>query len=242
VLASAPYRRLLPVLALVPLLRVLSLAMPVREIPEIYWYALIGLPLLLAVALVSRQLGLSWAQLGISRGSWRQQLWIAASGLPLCVVAGLLGPTRALPPALDWSNALLSVAILVIFVAFAEEVLFRGLLQRVAGEILGRGGLLLSSLLYVAMCLSVPSWSYLLFIGLTGAFLGWCVARTGSIWGVVLAHSMINVGAIQISTTLGVRLRSGSLTPNEWLLGTAIWLLILVGFGLCVAMLNRQLE
>jgi membrane protease YdiL (CAAX protease family) len=35
------------------------------------------------------------------------------------------------------------------------------------------------------------SLSYVLFIGLVGLFFSWCVKRTGSIWGVVLAHSLL---------------------------------------------------
>src|SRR5881227_941054 len=45
----APYRRILPVLALAPLLRILSLSIPFGQVPQIYWYAMIGTPLLVAV-------------------------------------------------------------------------------------------------------------------------------------------------------------------------------------------------
>ena len=53
---SAPYRRALPVLALAPLLRILSLAMPIGAVPRLYWYVLVGLPLLAGVMLAGRLL------------------------------------------------------------------------------------------------------------------------------------------------------------------------------------------
>lgn len=44
------------VLALLPLLRILSLVVPVVQVPQIYWYAMVGIPVLLAAGLVMRWL------------------------------------------------------------------------------------------------------------------------------------------------------------------------------------------
>src|SRR5215207_131970 len=46
IMEKAPYRRVLPLLVLAPLLRILSLTMPIRQVPPMYWYALVGVPLL----------------------------------------------------------------------------------------------------------------------------------------------------------------------------------------------------
>ena len=51
---AAPYRRLLPVLALVALIRTLSIAAVVPRLPQIWWYALVGIPLLLGAILTIR--------------------------------------------------------------------------------------------------------------------------------------------------------------------------------------------
>ena len=48
-----------PVLALVPLLRILSITMPIPQAGRIYWYGLIGVPVALALVLaleIGRQL------------------------------------------------------------------------------------------------------------------------------------------------------------------------------------------
>src|SRR5437868_5204765 len=92
----APYRRALPVLALAPLLRILSLAMPIGAVPRLYWYVLVGLPLLAGVMFAGLLLGVSWAGLGLGRCRWRPQLFIALSGPPLSLAAYLLLHPRPL--------------------------------------------------------------------------------------------------------------------------------------------------
>ncbi len=195
---QAPYRRALPALALVPLMRILSLTMPIREVPQIYWYAMVGVPLLLAVTLTARLLDLSRNSLGLRLPSWRPQMAITSSGLPLSLAAFILLRPEPLIAGLDWRDVAIGSLILMIFTGFTEEIIFRGILQQVANEILGPAGVLCSSILFATMYIGSLSLSYMLFIGLVGLFFGWCVNRTGSIWGVVLAHSILNIGMILV--------------------------------------------
>ena len=188
------YRRVLPVLALAPLLRILSLTIPIREIPLIYWYAMIGVPLLLAVALTKRLLSLSWIDLGLRSGSWLPQILIALSGLPLSLLAFFILRPNPLIATFAWREVTVGAIILLIFTGFTEELMFRGLLQQVASEAFGRVGLFYSSAVFTIMYIGSLSWGYVLFIGLLSLFFGWCVHRTGSIWGVALAHGVLNIG------------------------------------------------
>jgi len=193
---QAPYRRLLPALALIPLLRIFSLATPLRDFPEIYWYILIGAPLLLAALLTSRLLGLSINRLGLGMRSWPVQTVIALSGLPLSLAAFLL--VRPLPLVREYNltTILVGAVILTIFDGFLEEFIFRGLLQGQASELFGMGGLLLGNALFTLMYLGNLSWSYLLLISLVGFYFGWNVRRTGSIWGTAAAHSILKIGLL----------------------------------------------
>jgi membrane protease YdiL (CAAX protease family) len=193
-----PYRRALPVLALLPLSRLLSLTMPVKQIPQIYWYALVGIPLLIAVALTARLLRLSWADLGLCSCSWLTQGIVALSGLPLSIVAFLLLRPEPSVANFDWRNLAVGSLILMIFVGFVEEIIFRGLLHRVTREMFGRLGIYCSSVLFAAMYIGSLSPGYVIFIGLVGLFFGWCVSRTGSIVGVTLAHGVLNIGAMLV--------------------------------------------
>ncbi len=198
------YRRLLPALALLPLLRLLSLTMPVREIPQLYWYAMIGIPLLLAAIVATRTLELSWSDLGLSftsrgRFMWLYQVTIAASGVPLSFAAFWLVPRpQPLPTTFTGLDLILAPIILFLFTGFAEEIIFRGILQQTARQVLGPFSTVYSSVLFAVMYIGSLSPAYVIFIGLVGLYFGWCVYRTGSLWGVVLAHSLLNIGVLLI--------------------------------------------
>lgn len=194
----AAYRRILPIFALAPLLRILSLIMPLTNVPQTYWYVLIGLPLLVAMILTLRLLRLSWASVGLRLHAWSSQLLIASSGLPCSIVAFLIGRPQPLVTTLDWQYLLPSAVVLLVFTAFVEELLFRGMLQRVATDTFGRVGMLYSSAMFVALYLGSRSLSYIIFVGVLGLFWSWCVYRTRSLWGTVFAHGFVNIGMLLI--------------------------------------------
>ena len=195
---QAPYRRVLPVLALIPLLRLLSFTMPTRHVALIYWFAMVGVPLLIAAFLTARLLDLSRASVGLCIRSWPPQVLITLSGLPLSFAAFLLLRPEPLVARLDWQQALIGALVLIIFAGFTEEVIFRGMLQTVVSQTVGSAGLFYSSSVFAVTYIGSQSWSFVLFMGLVGLFFGWCAKRTGSIWGVVLAHSALLIGMILV--------------------------------------------
>ena len=73
----------------VPLIRIISLAMPLGWIPQTYWYCLTAVPLFAAGALIARNLEMSPAALNLTMLK-RRNLWIeipvALSGLVLGIV------------------------------------------------------------------------------------------------------------------------------------------------------------
>ena len=191
---QAVYRRALPALALAPLLRILSLTMPVRAAPQIYWYAMIGVPLLVAVALTARLLDLSSASLGLRSPSWLPQILIAISGLPLSIVGFLILRPKPLIAGFDWREVAIGSVILIVFTGFTEEIVFRGVLQQATQELYGRASVLCSGAVFAMMYVGSLSVGYVLFIGLAGLFFGWSVNRTRSIWGAAVAHGVLNIG------------------------------------------------
>jgi membrane protease YdiL (CAAX protease family) len=170
--------------------------MPIRQVPQIYWYALVGIPLLIAVALTTRLLGFTGEEIGLRLRAWRCQVAIALSGVPLSLVAfWIMRPTPlfAEPRWYDW---VLGAVILLVFTGFAEEVLYRGLLQAAAGDMPGLLAVLYSSVVFTIMYIGTLSLGYVLFVQVMSLFFGWCVLRTRSIWGVVLAHGITNIGLL----------------------------------------------
>lgn len=190
--------QLLPVLALISLLRLLSVVIPVQDIPQIYWYAMIGAPMLAGVGLTARLAGLSTTQLGLTGRFGFSQLAISATGVPL----GMIGYAILRPePAIDqfsWIGFVMGALIIIVFTGFLEELLFRGVLQSIASRVLGNAALLWSSTIFVIMFLGSLSLPFVLFMGLVAFFFGWCFWRTASLWGVIGAHCLMNLGFLLV--------------------------------------------
>jgi uncharacterized protein len=201
--------QLAPILALISLVRILSLVIPHREIPQFYWYAMIGAPILLGAALIARLNTLSWRDMGMGSlstpGSAVGQVLIAASGIPL----GLAGFAILRPesPLVDVDSAhapqlIASVVIIIVFVGFLEELLFRGLLQQSASQFIGAWALPWASIIYAAMFLGSDSLTFVVFMGLVGFFFGWYFQYTRSLWSITVAHSLMGIGMLLLYPAL----------------------------------------
>jgi membrane protease YdiL (CAAX protease family) len=201
-------RNVLIALALVPLLRILSLVMPLDDLAPIWWHVLIGAPLLAAVFLALRAMGYSWADVGLGPG-WSAPWWqlvIGLSGVPLGLLAYFL--TRPTFPVVErpFTYLLGGAIILALFSGFLEELIFRGVVQSAAGELLGAGGMIVSALLYGVVYIGSLSITFVVFAALVGLFFSLCVRRTGSLWGAALAHSWLNIGLLLVWPLVAARL------------------------------------
>lgn len=78
-----PAHKLLLALTLGPLIRILSLAMPIFQLSQVYGYLVIAIPLFLAVAVVMRNLGYKAHEvgLGLNIRMVPVQLLVAATGV-----------------------------------------------------------------------------------------------------------------------------------------------------------------
>lgn len=189
-------RALLWSLATAPLIRLVSLALPLGGIPVIYWYAAVSLPVLAAVGTTSRALGYTPRELGLALGR------TSALGALACVAVGaalgfveyaILAPAPlAEGPSL--AGALLPAAILTISTGFEEELVFRGLLQRAATGALGPvRGVAYATAVFASLhigYLSIPDFAFVFVVGLLLAALA---SRTRSLLAPTLLHAAINV-------------------------------------------------
>jgi CAAX protease family protein len=71
-------------------------------------------------------------------------------------------------------------------------------LQEALTAVLGRAGVLWSTLVFVVAYLGVRPAAYVVFIGAVGLAFAWLVERTGSLLGVAVAHGLLNVGLIVV--------------------------------------------
>lgn len=190
--------RLLAALSLVPLIRVLSLALPFAPFTLLEWLLLMAAPLLAAAGTLMVVQGIRPAQVGLRLGPLRAlplQAAVGASGLALGVLEFfILLPEEPWIPAFRLELLLPAALIVGLSTGLGEELIFRGLVQRQAEGLLGAGpGLLYVALLFAALHLGFRSALDLAFVFSVGLYFGYVVLKTRSLGGVIFAHGLANV-------------------------------------------------
>lgn len=179
-------------LTLPPLLRILSLAMPVPHKAQIFWYLIVSLPLLLSVVMVIRFNGLPALNRSMSWTKWINQLIFGLCGIPLGVIAFFVLKSKPIfiDPNQLW--AVMGGIALTVFSAVMEELIFRGILQKALSYPFGFLSFFFSAILYASMFLGTLSLADVLFFGLTGLLFSLWVQISESLWGVISAHAVMN--------------------------------------------------
>lgn len=180
-------------LSLAPLIRLMSLSMPLTELPFVYWYMIVGVPLFLAAIVVIRVTGLNAGNLGLNFGSLPVQILVGASGIFLGLVEYLILRPAPLIPELRMEYFWLPALILFIFTGFLEELIFRGLMQYTAVRCLGRFGLMFVPMVFAALHIGYRSIPDVYFVLIVATLFTLVVRRTGSLFGVSLAHGLTNI-------------------------------------------------
>jgi membrane protease YdiL (CAAX protease family) len=186
-------RPLLLSLVLVPLIRVVSLSLPLAPSSVVYRYFLTSVPLFVAAAVAIRILGFSRRDLGLCLGTPIHQFLIALLSLPLGAVIYLILRPAPLVEPLSLPMAIVAGLILVVSTGFMEELVFRGLLQKSSQRVLGRFGAPYVSAVSAALYIGYRSGVLVACMFLVGLAFAWIVMRTGSLFGVGVAHGLANV-------------------------------------------------
>jgi membrane protease YdiL (CAAX protease family) len=191
---SGPAARMLSVLALAPMVRVLDLMMPQSFVEPLWRFPLVNLPLIIAVFITIRTLGLRRQEVGLQLGFLPVQLLIVLSGPAVGIIEHRIIQPQALAGSFEWPEILLPILILMIFTGFSEELMFRGLLQNAVIPVLGPlGGITYVALIFGAFHFGWQSPGDVLFVSVAAWVWGWLAWRTRSILGVCLAHGLANV-------------------------------------------------
>ncbi len=136
-----PGSRLLLGLTLAPITRILSLAMPLQTFPQVLWFPMIYGPLLAATVVTIVTLRLSRSDIGFVRGKIPFQMLIILSGPFLGTVEYLiLAPAGLVAPPFTLQKALLPSFIMIATAGFVEELIFRGVLEKLSQDTLGSWG------------------------------------------------------------------------------------------------------
>jgi membrane protease YdiL (CAAX protease family) len=186
-----PDGRLALALAVVPVMRLASIALPAVIISVNTWYVMIGLPTFFAIGLAARALALRPGDLGIRRTPWREVAILATAGVALGLAGFVIGEPDPLPAGISLVEIVVISLTLVVFGALLEELLLRGLVQRVASELLGGRAVIVSAALTGLLYLSSLNLRYVVFMVAVALLMGIVARRTGSIAGPVAGHGVL---------------------------------------------------
>jgi membrane protease YdiL (CAAX protease family) len=176
------------VLSLLPLLALARLIMPQNSIESDVWELVVALPVMAGAALLiamGREEERRPVRPTLSK---RWQLAIVLSGAPIGLLAFGLGSVAGE----NRGSAGLVVALVLFLAGCADEVLFRGVLQRSLESTYGRGSFIVSALLYTAMLLGNAPVAVAVG-GVLGFAFGYLVARTNALFAAAVTHGVVNV-------------------------------------------------
>ena len=180
-------------LAFAPLIRVISLSLPLADLPLLYWYPITSIPLFAAVLIAAPTLGYRWPDLGLNLRRWGLQLVIGLSGIALGVLEYWILRPEPLVSTFEWRALLWPALILLVSTGLLEEMIFRGLLQRASMDVLGVWGIGYVAILFAVLHTGYQSLLDVIFVLVVGLAFGWIVHRTRSLLGVTLAHGLTNI-------------------------------------------------
>ena len=189
----AQYRYLLA-LSIVPVMRMVGLAVPLPYFPAAFWYILVSLILFLAVLIYAQTLGITRSNLRVNLNNWPVQLFMGLGGV--LIGAGeyfLFGTSLSSDSIRQFSSIPLGVVALLVY-GFVEELIFRGLLQHVMEKILGDVvAWVYIAAVYAVLTLGSFSWPFMAVSFGVSLLFSWVVWRTKSILGVSLAHGLASI-------------------------------------------------
>jgi DNA-binding XRE family transcriptional regulator len=125
----------------------------------------------------------------------------------------------------SWGMFLVAALTLTLSTGLPEELIFRGMLQRLALPTLGRWAIMYVALLFTAMHIGYKSILDVLFVFAVGMMFGKIVRRSGSIVGVTLAHGTTNITLFLIMPHLVASQAGPNISETIWmaLLGAQLW-------------------
>lgn len=190
---SQVFSNLLRSMMILPMIRIIGLSMPIMQVNPLYWFPVISIPLFAASVILMRNQKLSRKEVGLVLGNIPVQLSIALSGVILGIIEYLILKPQPLISSITFETVLFASAILIISTGFAEELLFRGILQTNAQKLTGKVyGLVYTSLLFTALHVGWNSIIDLTFVFGVAIFYGYVFLKTRSLFGITFSHGISN--------------------------------------------------
>ena len=193
--------KVFPALMLLPLFRLINVAMPVFFNLTLYSYFMVYAPMFIPMYYLIKEGFLGRSEAGLTfKGFWFY--------LPLAVSVGfILGwgeynviHPQLLTPGTHIKDVLILIATMIFFVGFVEEFIFRSSLQTVLVERLGpKAGLVAASVIFGFMHSGYHLPLELLYVSFAGVVFGLLFWLTKSLPVISLAHGVTNISLFLIT-------------------------------------------
>lgn len=185
---------LLMSMMVLPMIRILGHTIPgLVHIEQLYWFPIIAVPLFGASYVIMKVQGLGLKNVGFQWGNLKLQILIALTGVILGTAEYFILKPPALIPHFTPQWVLIGALILIISTGFAEELLFRGIIQKNVENVFGCAfGLIYTSLIFTTMHIGWNSFLDLIFVFLVAMFYGYAFQKTRSLLGITLSHGISN--------------------------------------------------
>ncbi len=189
-------RNFLLSMAIAPVIRIVSLGMPLGVFRQEWWYLLTSIPLFATAFVIVRTIPLQRRQIAIQLPAWRDwplTLIVVASGALLGLMEFLILRPEPLTDSLSLTAIALPAAILMVCTGVIEELIFRGILQTTGTKAFGTWrGIVYVSLLFGALHIGHLSVVDVVFVTAVALYFAVIVHRTRSLLGVSIAHGITN--------------------------------------------------
>jgi membrane protease YdiL (CAAX protease family) len=184
--------------ALVPLIRIVSLAMPLTNFPEWAWYSLISVPLLAAAWAGARACGYNRSDLGLRQSLKPIPLLvtgvIGVAGIPLGYLEYQILEPAPIIDELALLPAIAAAFSLILGTGLTEELIFRGMLQVSGAAVFGEiPAIIFASTTFAILHIGHKSAINVAYVFVVAIGFGLQVRRTRSIVGVTITHSVTNL-------------------------------------------------
>lgn len=190
---SYNYSVLLRSMMALPMIRIIGLSIPLMQIQPLYWFPIIAVPLFAAAYTIMKNQGLTRQHIGLIWGNKKVQFLIALTGIFLGIIEYIILQPKPLIAVLNPVNLITASIILIISTGLAEELLFRGIIQKNAENTFGIFlGLLYTAVLFTALHIGWDNLYDLVFVFGVALFYGYAFQKTRSIVGVTLSHGISN--------------------------------------------------
>jgi len=190
---SYNYSVLLRSMMSLPMIRIIGLSIPLMQIQPLYWFPIIAVPLFAASYTIMKNQGLTRQHIGLIWGNKKVQFLIALTGIFLGITEYIILQPKPLIAVFNPVNLLFASIILIISTGLAEELLFRGIIQKNAENTFGIVlGLLYTAILFTALHIGWDNFYDLIFVFSVALFYGYAFQKTRSIVGVTLSHGISN--------------------------------------------------